>query len=483
MSNALANAWNKPTKTFTENGALTFTDTGKAVLDYYSLAGAMRLHGGNSLPLFLEAYNENPVLALKALFYFRDVRKGQGERKLFRDTLVWLEKNKPFIFNALVSLVPEYGRWDDFLSFVKNDDVAAMVKAQLMRDIDSKNPSLLAKWMPSENASSPTTKKLARSWIQTLGLTAREYRKMLTHLRKKIGIVESAMSSGEWSAIEYSHVPSIAMKNYRKAFSKQDAERFVAYLESVKKGETKINSATLLPYDIYKAVMRNHKNDEVLEAQWSALPNYMVTDENVLVLADVSGSMSGDPMAVSVSLALYAAERTRGAFHNMFMTFESTPHLIKVKGKTLLSKMQSIENSPWGGSTDLQKAFELILDTATKNNVPQSDMPTKLFIVSDMEFNMACNSNKRTNFEQMQKKYRKAGYEMPMVVFWNVNARHNQSPVTYDENGTMLVSGLSPVIFKNALLAKTTTPYDSMLEVLNSERYAAIDQALLGKEL
>lgn len=462
--------------TETENGALTFKSTGKDILDYFSRAGAMRLHGGDSVPLFVKAYQDDPMLALKTLFYFRDIRGGQGERKLFRDTLTWLYDNQRVIFDAVVPLTAEYGCWKDIVSFVDSKVVRDLVMAQLMQDMNSDHPTLLGKWMPSENASSVETKRLAKAWMRNLHLTARDYRKMLTHLRTKVGIVESAMSSGNWGEINYARVPSLAMKNYRSAFGKHDYTRFSDYLTKVEKGESKINSAALYPYQIYNAVHKSSSEDRVLEAQWKALPDYITTGENILVMADVSGSMSGDPIAVSISLALYSAERGKGAFKDMFMTFSSNPALVEVKGRTLREKMNNISRANWDMSTNLQAAFNKILTTATRYNVPQSDMPTKLFVITDMEFDSSGSAN--TNFEVIKRKYQVAGYTMPTLVFWNVNARGSHSPVRFDERGVMLVSGLSPSIFKAALESNAVTPYDMMLDTLGNERYNAVEEVI-----
>lgn len=469
---------------YTANGAISNKSTGSAMLDYFSDVGGMR--GKDTLNVFKKAYNENAELALRCLFYVRDARQGLGEREIFRATMRHLSNSNPEVFNALVHLVTEYGRADDMLEFVSNPHVVALVKAQLIADIESDRPSLLGKWMPSENASSKNTKALARKWVVALGLTAREYRLMLTSLRRKIGVVETAMSSGNWGAIDYKRVPSKAMTNYRKAFSKQDAERFVQYLEDVKSGKSKINASVLYPYEIYEKMNISTygrfgatENDAVLEEQWKALPDYMVGDENTLVVADVSGSMSGRPMSVSVSLALYAAERNKGAFKDYFMTFTSDSKLVKVRGKTLRERMINIESAEWGGSTNVQSVFDNILAHAVRHKVPESDMPTKVFIISDMQFNSATHSNRKTNYEIIQEKYRNAGYEMPLLVFWNVNATGKDKPAMMGDY-VFLVSGLSATIFKAALTATAITPEDMMVETLSNERYNPVSAALKG---
>jgi hypothetical protein len=471
---------------YTANGALSNKSTGSKVLDYYSQVGAMR--GKDTQSMFTAAFNENAELTLRALFYTRDVRQGLGEREIFRATLRRIQKELPKVFNALVALVPEYGRWDDIVEFVDSTEVVALVKAQLVQDLDSEHPSILGKWMPSENASSKETKALARKWIVALGLTAKEYRVMLTSLRHKIGVVETAMSSGNWSAIDYKRVPSKAMTNYRKAFSKQDAERFVQYLEDVKNGKSKINSATLYPYEIVTKLgcdsyYDNGRNvtDKVLEEQWKALPDYMVTEENTLVVADVSGSMSGKPMSVALSLALYSAERNKGAFKDHFMVFSQKSDIWKISGNTLYEKFRNIVRAADGymGNTNLQSVFDMVLTHAVRHNVPESDMPTKIFIISDMQFDMAVERNNSTNYGAIAKRYARAGYKLPLIVFWNVNGSGKESPAMLNDY-VFLVSGLTPVIFKYALQAKAISAYDQMVETLMSERYNAISAALKG---
>jgi hypothetical protein len=480
--------------TRTENAALTHESTLNDVLDFYYHAPARR--GKDNTVLFSNAYAENPVLALRAAFYLRDVRgKGTGERESFRQVLRWLNKNRPAVFNAVVSLVPEYGRWDDVLEF--NDDVLVqnLVVTQLREDVKSDRPSLLAKWLPSANTSSAKTRELAKKWMKALGFSEKGYRQLLSDLRRKINVLERLMSAGDFSVIDYEHVPSKANKLYRKAFSKRDADRYVAYLESVKKGEKKINASTLYPYEIAVQYFKSNgvdivfgSYDETLELLWKALPNYADTDRNALCVIDTSSSMtwtaiSGSiyPVHVALSLGLYCAERNHGAFKDYVIEFNTTPKLHHVRGNTLLERVQSIARMSVGGSTNIQGVFDLLLTTALQNNVPAEDMPSHIFILSDLEFNSACRG--KTNHEVIKQKYRAAGYELPTIVYWNIQSRAMQTPVTEDESGTILVSGLSATVFKNAINAKTVTPYDAMLDVLNDDRYDAVAEAVFGVQV
>lgn len=466
--------------TFTENGAETYRSTKNAVLDFFYLAPARQ--GEDNTDLFLAAFEEDSRLALKCAFYIRDIRQGKGQRKTFRDILDYLYHYEKSFFNSVIQYVPEYGRWDDILSYVKSNEVQSLVSSQLILDVESDHPSLLGKWMPSENASSKTTKKLAEQWASVLGMTAKEYRKMLSNLRTKIGVVEKNMSAQEWSEIEYSYVPSRAMKLYRKAFWKQDEERFSAFINKAEKGEVKIHSDAVYPHEIVRFFMESSQPDKVLEAMWNQLPNYFGDEErNVLVMVDVSGSMNSrigntntQAIHVSIGLGLYCAERNRGAFHNYFMTFSGSPSIEKIEGKTLRTRVSNLNKANWDMNTDIQAAFRELLKMAIEESVSPEEMPTNIIVISDMEFD-ACNRG-GTNFENIKKQYRSAGYELPLVTFWNVQARNKQVPANKSDKGVFLVSGFSAETIGKVLNAEAVTPMDLMLEVLNSPRYAFIDE-------
>ena len=472
--------------TFTENGAVTNETTFSDILDFFYHAPARR--GQDNTDLFSKAMAEDHQTAVRALFYIRDIRGGQGERETFRQGLRFLNKNYPAIFEAVASLVPEYGRWDDLIEYVSTPSVVALVGQQLTDDLNAipagKSSSLLGKWMPSANTSSKKTKALAHKWIKALGMTDKEYRQTLSLLRSKVGVTEILMSARNWTAINYSTVTSKAGLRYRAAFKKHDGLRYGSFLEAAVKGEVKINSGTLYPYDLVgKYLTGGFYNqgglDMTVEAQWKQLPNYAAEGTNALVVCDTSGSMYGGynqnnppPINVAVSLALYISERNQGAFKDHFITFSSVPKLQTVKGTTLFDRVNSLKGAEWGMNTDLQAAFNLILNSAIKNKVPQSEMPSVLFVVSDMEFDACCDTH--TNFDHIKGKFDLAGYTMPKLVFWNVNSRNLQTPVTLDEKGTYLVSGCSPSIFQKAVNTQATTPMELMLETLNGPRYEKI---------
>jgi hypothetical protein len=472
--------------TVTLNGAKAYESTLNKCLDLFGKIAACRNDLNQAQKLFAHAYAENPETATRILFWARDIRGGQGERAVFRQLFKYLVEENGEIGAKLVSLVPEYGRWDDLLVLENTsvwETVLNAIQNQLNIDRISYKAgepvSLLAKWLPSINASSKDTKRLGRKIAAHLGLTEREYRKILSNLRTHINVVEKSMCSKEWSAIDYSKLPSRAAFMYRKAFAKQDGVRYQEYLNAVAKGEAKINASTLYPYDIVEQYLyKGARNDKTIDLQWEALPNYMEGKEfNGLVVADVSGSMYGRPMAVSISLAMYIAERnTAEVWKNKFLTFSASPKLQSIVGSTIGKRIENLARAEWGMNTDLIAVFKTVLDAGVTNNVPAEDMPQKLIIVSDMQFDQCCKSNKRTNFEQIQKLYRKAGYEMPSLVFWNVNAIGGNVPIQAHDTGTSLVSGCSPSILKSVLNDTLITPVDVMNDAVYSDRYSAIGE-------
>ena len=450
----------------TENDAVTFIRSGSHLLDFYAQAGAMRKNPSEATELFKKAFAEDREKAIRILFYLRDVRGGQGERDLFRACLQWLGDNETAIFEKIVGYVSEYGRWDDL--FFDNDKCFEIIGNQIKEDKDNKKPSLLSKWLPTINASSSTTKAKAKFMAQKLGMKDIEYRKTIRKIRKQIAVVEEKMSAQKWDKIDYSSVPSQAARIYKNAFKKHDETRYDVFIEKAEKGEVTIQARTLYPYQIYKSVKSNYSR--TLEALWNQLPDY-TQGKNALVVADVSGSMIGDPISVSVSLALYFAERNKGQFKDHFITFSARPTLQRIVGANLRDKMNTLENSHWDSNTDLQAVFNLILSTGLAHNTSPDEMPETIYIISDMEFDSACGT--RTNFEVIKDKYESAGYKIPNIVFWNVNARSGKNlPTQKNEQGVALVSGLSPVIFKMAVENKT--PEQIMLDTINSERYAPI---------
>jgi len=479
MATLLNEIKKQQSETITENGAATFNTTLNFNLDFFALGAALRNRPESEvISLYSKAFSEDPLIALKTLFYFRDVRGGQGERKTFRTLLKCLANNHPNIVAANMSNIIHYGRWDDLFSLKDTPvwmDVLAIVKNKwfFVDEVD-----LAWKWFPSNNTSSKQARALANEFTKFLGISPRTYRKRLSEMRGKLKVVERDMCSKQWSNINYSAVPSKASLNYKDAFLRNDTERYSKYIEDVKSGKTKINAATLYPYDIVQKAWTVSSTDKTMDVLWNALPDFMPADaSNGIVVADVSGSMSGRPMDVSISLAMYISERNKGLFKNHFITFSGKPTLQQVIGSTIGEKVRNLQRSDWGMNTDLEAVFNLILDTAVKSKVPLEEMPTKIYIVSDMEFDAACEYPKSTMFDIIDNNYSNAGYSRPELIFWNVNSTKNNVPVKFDQRGVCLVSGCSPSILKSLLSGKIESPAQLMLDTLNVERY---DRVTLG---
>lgn len=470
--------------THTENGALAYSSTLNPLLDLFSKQGGMRGYDSSSVTSILSAARSSDVtLFARNMFYLRDIRGGLGERQTFRHILAWYAKNHPEELVPLLHHVPEYGRWDDLIWLISNNDsvpvieeIFNLIRAQIKLDKakmkDSESISLLAKWLPSENASSKVTQTNARIVRSFLGLYPKQYRKMLSEMRAYIDVTERKMCAKQWDLIDYSAVPSRAMLKYGKAFKKQDFNRFSQFLYKVQTGEAKINSGTLYPSDIVHSWQTGQGDEQTWTAQWEALPDYC-DGRNAIVVADVSASMNGQPLEVSIGLALYFAERNKGPFHNCFITFSSEPEFVKLdSNQSIAEKLKTISRANWTQSTDILAMFRLILNRAVQNNVPQEHMPESMYIISDMQFNSCDRSFNRTTFEIIEQEYRDAGYVRPSLIFWNVRASSGQ-PVKEDTTGTALVSGYSPSVFQ-AAMSRNMNPGDMMLQILNSERYSPI---------
>lgn len=487
----------------TENGAIAYSTSGRVLTDLFAQIGALRPRSVNEIESkFASAFAADPRIATKMLFYCGNIRGGLGERRTFRICLKWLAKNHPHVVILNMANIYHFNRWDSMFELIGTPvekEMWGLIAAQLEEDattavrVKNGDPymsiSLLAKWMPTETASSAKTRKLARKAMTNLGLTPRQYRKLISALRKYLNVTERAMSTGEWSTIDYPAVPSYAMKNYRKAFAKHDAERFAAYKTSLVKGETKVNASTLYPYDLVGEVRKTvcydyhtHryvvKHDTIIEEQWKALPNYVSGENNILIMADVSGSMEcsgGRPMNTSIGLATYFAQRATSEFHNLYLSFTDEPHFIALRdGDSLADCVTLVQSTGVGYSTNLEKAFDYVLNFSRQHNIKPSDMPRAIVVISDMEIDQYYpghrNGSKLDFIETMREKFRLAGYECPSLVLWNVEAR-NDTFLSNSEN-VIFASGQSPSVFKNlcgALEGKTA--WDFMMEILNDKIY------------
>jgi hypothetical protein len=453
----------------TENGMKARKSTADAVVDLFFKIGASR--GKNITPEFVAAYVEDKDLALRIAAWVRDVRGGAGERQLFRDILLHLENADPEAAKKLAAKVPELGRYDDLLVFKtqKLKDYAF----SLIKDALEAQNGLAAKWIPRKG-------DIAVQLRSYLGWSPKRYRKTLVSLTK---VVETQMCANQWDAINFSHVPSVASSRYKKAFARH-TDTYAEYIAKLVKGDdptVKVNAGAIYPYDIVKSLggwttptelEQNH-----IIAQWDALPNY-VGDANILAVVDVSGSMSCPAgksksvtcLDVALSLGIYLADKNVGKFKDTFLTFSTTPELLTLKGN-VVQKYDQMSRSEWHMSTNLNAAFEKILDVAVKGNVPVEEMPQILLILSDMQFD-ACVKHDDSAIQMIHRKYEEAGYTVPQVVFWNLNS-HDNVPVKYNQKGAALVSGFSPSIMTSVLAAdmEDFTPTAIMLQTIMNPRY------------
>ena len=504
LLNGMKNATNY---TRTENGALTHKTSMSGLLDLFGMGAAYRTRSDSDcIVLFQDAFKENPVYALKCLFYLRDVRGGQGERRFFRVVTKWLADHETAAMRRNLQYVPEFGRWDDLYVFVGTkleNEAFDFIKKQLLLDIECKTPSLLAKWLKSENTSSKESRVLADRTRQAFGMTHKQYRKTLSLLRERINIVERLMSAGKWDEIEFDKIPSRAGLIYRNAFARHDIERMKSekqvrsYEDFMKDEKTTVNAKALYPYEVVSQAYNLTSNynrwwnspesvDDVDPVQRNAINKYWdnLTDYfngcslDALCMIDTSGSMWGSeasaPINVAISIGLYAAERARGPFAGHYISFSSRPQLIETKGVDFVDKVYRIYRTNLCDNTNIEAAFDMLLDTARRTHCSQEDLPKSIIIVSDMEFDSQVGyygNRNNTLMENIAHKWAMTGYKMPNLVYWNVQARQNNVPMQV-KNGVTLVSGMSPVIFEQIMKGKTG--YDLMMDKLNEERYACI---------
>lgn len=458
----------------TENGMKALKSSSNPCVDLFYKIGASR--GKNIIPDFVAAYAHDKDLAGRIALWARDVRSGAGERDIFRSILRYLSDNDANMASRLVLRAPELGRWDDVFSV--SGDARATAIGMVRRALATRD-GLAAKWMPRKGP-------IAVELRNALGFTPKQYRKTLVNLTQ---VVESQMCAKDWDNINFNHVPSVASARYKKAFNrntpkyKEWTEKLVSADPKVR-AEVKINAGAVYPYDVLKGKINHYRSSgynsaelNAVLAQWEALPDYM-NDSNILPLVDVSGSMtcavggssSMTCLDVAVSLGLYCADKNKGQFKDMFLTFSGQPELLFLRGN-ILQKIDQMVQSKWGMNTNLIAALELVLRTARDNRVPQEDMPSMLLILSDMQFD-SCARFDDSAMESIRRQYEAAGYNAPKIIFWNLNS-HDNVPVRENENGVALVSGFSPSILKSVLSSdlEQFTPEAMMLKTIMAERY------------
>ncbi len=476
--------------TKTDNGADALALTGSRMLDFFGRIGSMR--GGDKmekLDLFDAAYNENPDGAMKLLFFARDIRGGYGERDSFNEIFAHLAATHRESAEKNIANVMEFGRASDLYSLIDTpveDAMWAFMKSQFEADVKAlaigEPVSLLAKWIATPNSSSKKTSALGKKTAKMLGYDYKhmaQYRKTLSALRDAIDIPEKKMSAQLWDQIDYEQVPSKCMLQHRKAFARHDEARYGQYIDSVSNGTAKMNMGTANPCDIMQKVYKGAYTPE-LDTMWAALPT--ICEHNALVVADTSSSMTWDtnmgsvlPIIVATSLAIYFAERNNGCFKNKYITFSARPQLVEITGSTLKQKYAQMMRGYVGGNTNLEAVFEMILDMGVKYHIAPSDMPESILVVSDMQIDRATYGGEFMTFtDNMKKRFEAAGYALPHVVYWNVNAAKATFHAGMSDDAVSLVSGYSPNVMKQVMDNIGKTPYDLMMSVVESDRYKCI---------
>ena len=501
LLNGMKNASNYK---LTENGGITHKTTNSDLLDMFAMGAAMRNRSDEDVILmFQKAFAENAELAMKMLFYIRDVRGGQGERRFFRTIMSWAATRKDTRESVRknIQYFPEFGRWDDLYCLVGTPlekDALSFMKEQLALDVQCKTPSLLAKWLKSENASSGETHRLADITRRSFGMTHREYRKTLSILRARINVLEVLMSANRWDEIEFDKIPSKAGLIYKNAFARRDIIK-AKYEKFAKDENTKVNATTLYPYEVVEKAIQLMRSGRywdrhgvaldnvdrlMINKYWDNLADYFNGAQlNALCMVDTSGSMSGTPINVATALGLYCAERAGGPFANHYISFSSRPQLIETEGVDFCDKVDRIVSTKLCENTNIEAAFDMVLSTALANRVPQEDLPEYILVISDMEFDQATGNywrrngsgmttaNAETVMETIERKWNQMGYQMPKLIYWNVDARQNNIPMIGNRR-VSYVSGFSPSIFKSIITGKTG--WDLMIEAICAERYECI---------
>ena len=486
--------------TYTENGALTHASSGSECLDLFFRAGGMRGASEQEIAdVVIRAFAADPAKAMKILFFIRDARGGLGERRFFRVAMQKLTMLDAAAVRRNIGVFAEYGRFDDLCAMLGTPceaDALEIIREQLTADwlgMENGQPvSLLAKWLPSVNASAAETCAAGKRVAKALGMSEKQYRHTLAALRKYTDIIENRLRERDYT-FDYAKQASRAMFKYRKAFIRNDGERYQAYLGAVERGEAILHADALYPYDIIRACGGNDRTAwtafrdisgltaeerRSLDAAWKNLPEFGARSENAIAVVDGSGSMyingsSPRPIDAALSLGIYFAEHNKGAFANHFITFSRTPRLVEIKGRDIAEKVQFCATFNEACNTNLEAVFDLILRTAVQNRIPQSEMPARLYIISDMEFDCVSGGSNQTLFVAMRQNYAAYGYRLPEIVFWNVASRHQNIPVSRSETGAALVSGASPAIF-DMVIGGEISPEIVMEQIIGSERYAKI---------
>lgn len=490
-------------KQLTENGAVGYKTTGKELLDLnFSTSSLRRLSEKDIYDRFVKAFYENKLLAIKWLYFLRDCRSGMGERRSFRAILKNLAYSQPELVKQLIEITAEYGREDDLWCLLDTDirgNVISYIKMKLMNDIgnvaEGKSISLLGKWLPSSKSKKEEKRRWAQYIRTGLGMSKKQYDKVLKALRDKSNVIETQISRNKWDEVDYSAVPSKANLLYRNAFLRHDEERRREYLDALSKGEAKINVGTLFVHDIIHSYTNSDRwgyrmgvkdLDTVLEDAFEELISTLSIDEDTIVVRDDSGSMTIeiDPksktsaLEIATALAITFSTTLKGEFKDKYISFSSRPKFIDMSNcKTLKEKLELSYAHSEVSNTNIKATFDLILEVAVRNKYTQDELPKNILIISDMEFDYSCTSRpNEALFEEIARDYATHGYKLPRLVFWNLNSRTGTIPVKQNECGVALVSGFSQNIL-NMVINGSLDPYQNLVDILNNKRYDAVEQA------
>ena len=484
--------------TTTQNGDASWGSTGSARVDLFFKLTRDVTANGQFVAWLDRAWEESPLDTLRLVFQARDCRGGKGDRAPFLAALAHVANTHPAWFEANAALVPEYGRWLDLVELLPRLThpehpalVARLMAAQLRDDAAAmargERVSLLAKWLPSEGAKWDLATRVTDLLCAELYRrdrsddVMRRYRtEYLSPLRAHANVIERKMCAGEWDDIDFERVPSVACKRLRKAFAARAPDAFEAWIQRVRAGKAKVNASQLMPHDIVKEFLFAHPpGAAVLEEQWKA----MVEDarrlgalDATLAVCDVSGSMYGEPMQVSVGLGLLIAAAALPPFRDVLITFSAEPtfHALR-EGADLAERVTSMRHMPWGMNTDLDRVLDLVLERARRAELAPSAMPRRLVILSDMQFDAASPGFGLTFMDRARRKYEAHGYQVPQVVFWNLRSNSTLDfPVRAHESGVVAVSGYSPSMLSNLMGGADLTPYSVMRRAIDAPRYAAV---------
>ena len=452
----------KANQTYTENGDVTMNTSSNSCVDMFFKIGAARSWKKDKIiAMFQAAWNENQDAAIRILLWARDAREGAGERRVSREIFEYIDEHSTDVARAIIRKIPELGRMDDLFIFKYNREAAFYTFALELTN----NNSLAAKWAPRERSKN---KVIARELAAYLGLTMKEYRKFISQMSNT---VEQQLCAKKFDEIEYDKVPSKASLKYSKAFHRHDPKGYTKFIENVNNGTAKINAGAVFPYDVLKSSL---SGDKAAEVMWKNLPDFVPENLSFIPMIDTSGSMGHrvsdglTAMTVASSLGIYLSERNKSEFKNLFLTFSSEPRFGRIPNTNLSHKHREICSANWQMSTDVDKAFNLVLETAFNNNVPQEDMPDFLIILSDMQFNAYGGDTPVA--ERTRDKFKSCGYKLPNIIWWNIASRGDVTPVSFNDKGMALVSGFSPSIVKN-LLQGEVTPISIMNKTIMVERY------------